>query len=44
MSRENRQLGTMNHLSLRKNRLKFIKTAGKSPIILEDFTEEYIPV
>jgi hypothetical protein len=29
----------MNRLSLRNNRLKFIKIAGKLPIILEEFIE-----
>jgi hypothetical protein len=33
----------MNRLSLRNNRLKFIKTAGKLPIIFEEFIE-YTPI
>jgi hypothetical protein len=33
----------MNWLSLRNNRLK-LKTAGKLPIILEEFIEEYTPI
>ena len=33
----------MNQLSLRNNRLKF-KTAGKLPIVLEEFIEEYTPI
>ena len=35
MIEENRQLVTMNRLSVRNNRLKF-ETAGNSPIILEE--------
>ena len=34
----------MNRLSLRNNRLKFIKTAGEFLIIFEEFMEEYTPI
>ena len=33
----------MNRLSLRNNRLNF-KTAGKLPIVLEEFIEYYTPI
>ena len=39
---ENRQLVTDDRLSLRNNRLKF-KTAGKLPVILEEFIA-YTPI
>jgi hypothetical protein len=31
----------MNRVNLRNNRLKFIKVAGKLPIVSEEFIEEY---
>jgi hypothetical protein len=34
----------MNRLSVRNNRLKFIKAAGKLAVILEEFIEEYTPL
>ena len=42
MTGKNRQLVTMNRLSLRSNRLKF-KPSGELPIILEEFIE-YTPI
>ena len=41
---ENRQLIINEPVSLRNNRLKFIKTAGKLLTILEEFLEYYAPV
>ena len=40
---ENRQLITMNRLSLKNNRFKF-KTAGTLPIILKESVEEYTQI